>query len=54
VHLEQMTLESRDGLDRTSTPGWLSHRCQVDTDETKAEGVDTCGEGAGCEGRRIM
>jgi hypothetical protein len=54
VRLEQTTLESCDNVDMTLTPGWLRCRCQVDIDAAKAEGADTCGEGAGCEGRHIM
>jgi hypothetical protein len=48
VHLEQMTLESWDNLDRTSTPGWPRHQCQTDADATKAEGAD-----AGDEARDV-
>jgi hypothetical protein len=54
VHLEQTTLESCDNLDRIPTPGWLRRRCQVDADAAKGEGAGTGGEGAGCEGRRIV
>jgi hypothetical protein len=35
-------------------PGWPRHRCQVDADETKAEGADIGDEGAGCECSRIV
>jgi hypothetical protein len=53
VRLEQMTLESLDNFDRTSTPRWPRHRCQVDANATRAKEA-TCHEGARCEGSRIV
>jgi hypothetical protein len=54
VHLEQMTLELLDNLDKASTPGCSRRRCQVDVDVARAAVGATHGEGAKRDGRRIV